>query len=179
MVHPVRVYRAAGRSAGRYAERICPGKLSDTNLEQIFLVFNTTDTEKWSTTLSETRKTYEENRTRFLQYIKHPEALADVASDPLADDPEVQSVQFPVTEPIANYTSLPGRQYARTKSFELKSNKMFSAFLPKQIITTPTSSRLFSTCCLSTASCTPKEAVIDKECTSFLHQLYTSWSRML
>lgn len=43
----------------------------------------------WVSTLRQGREDYVALQERFLKYIKHPEALAEVAVDPLADDPDV------------------------------------------------------------------------------------------
>lgn len=43
----------------------------------------------WQQFLDEGRQRYHERREHFLKFIKHPEALAELAVDPLADDPEV------------------------------------------------------------------------------------------
>ncbi|KAH6610373.1 hypothetical protein Trco_000393 [Trichoderma cornu-damae] len=42
----------------------------------------------WYQTLREQRELYSERRDHFLRFIKHPEALAELAIDPLADDPK-------------------------------------------------------------------------------------------
>jgi len=39
--------------------------------------------------LLESRNSYSTLRDHYLKYIKHPEQLAELAVDPLADDPEV------------------------------------------------------------------------------------------
>ncbi|KAL7923875.1 rab-GTPase-TBC domain-containing protein [Trichoderma austrokoningii] len=47
------------------------------------------DTElSWSRLLREKREMYGERRDHFLRFIKHPEALTELAVDPLADDPK-------------------------------------------------------------------------------------------
>lgn len=56
----------------------------------MFLVFEDVDVKNWLNILQETRSRYEERRDHFLKYIKHPESLAEVSVDPLADDPEVR-----------------------------------------------------------------------------------------
>lgn len=43
----------------------------------------------WTGTLRQGRKDYAALQERLLKYIKHPEALAEVTVDPLADDPDV------------------------------------------------------------------------------------------
>ncbi|KPM43488.1 hypothetical protein AK830_g3050 [Neonectria ditissima] len=42
----------------------------------------------WSQALDEGRRLYSEKREHFLKFIQHPEALAELTTDPLADDPE-------------------------------------------------------------------------------------------
>lgn len=37
------------------------------------------------------RRDYEDRKDHLLKYIRHPEALAEVAVDPLTDDPEVRA----------------------------------------------------------------------------------------
>lgn len=39
------------------------------------------------------REAYSTRRHHFLKYIEHPEALTELAVDPLADDPEVSRGQ--------------------------------------------------------------------------------------
>lgn len=46
----------------------------------------------WTTVLRQGREEYAALQERLLKYIKHPEALADVAVDPLTDDPNVSCV---------------------------------------------------------------------------------------
>ncbi|KAM0334274.1 hypothetical protein ACHAQA_001296 [Verticillium albo-atrum] len=55
---------------------------------QIFLLFQSTSVESWSQLLAETRDDYTERCEHFLKFIKHPEELANVTVDPLADDPD-------------------------------------------------------------------------------------------
>lgn len=43
----------------------------------------------WSQALDEGRRLYTEKREHFLKFIQHPEALAELTIDPLADDPDV------------------------------------------------------------------------------------------
>lgn len=43
---------------------------------------------KWSQLLREKRELYSERRDHFLRFIKHPESLAELTTDPLADDPK-------------------------------------------------------------------------------------------
>jgi TBC1 domain family protein 5 len=43
----------------------------------------------WSQLLREKRELYSERRDHFLRFIKHPESLAELTIDPLADDPKV------------------------------------------------------------------------------------------
>ncbi|EHK47940.1 uncharacterized protein TrAtP1_000648 [Trichoderma atroviride] len=42
----------------------------------------------WSQLLREKRELYSEDRDHFLRFIKHPESLAELTIDPLADDPK-------------------------------------------------------------------------------------------
>ncbi|KAM3549987.1 hypothetical protein MY1884_008471 [Beauveria asiatica] len=53
-----------------------------------FLLFQETGLDSWIQTLRHTRETYAERRQNFLKFIRHPEALAEISSDPLNDDPE-------------------------------------------------------------------------------------------
>ncbi|EJP61781.1 WD repeat domain-containing protein [Beauveria bassiana ARSEF 2860] len=53
-----------------------------------FLLFQETGLDSWIQTLRHTRETYAERRQHFLKFIRHPEALAEISSDPLNDDPE-------------------------------------------------------------------------------------------
>ncbi|OAQ99929.1 hypothetical protein LLEC1_03736, partial [Akanthomyces lecanii] len=55
---------------------------------QTFLLFQETGTDSWIQTLRHTRETYTERRDHFLKFIRHPESLAEISSDPLNDDPE-------------------------------------------------------------------------------------------
>jgi len=54
-----------------------------------FLLFHDAAATNWSHILLETRNTYSTLRDHYLKYIKHPEQLAELSLDPLADDPEV------------------------------------------------------------------------------------------
>jgi TBC1 domain family protein 5 len=58
-------------------------------LSQAFLLFQNTDAADWSHILLEARNTYSALREHYLKYIKHPELLAELSLDPLADDPDV------------------------------------------------------------------------------------------
>ncbi|OAA67743.1 TBC domain-containing protein [Akanthomyces lecanii RCEF 1005] len=53
-----------------------------------FLLFQETGADSWIQTLRHTRETYTERRDHFLKFIRHPESLAEISSDPLNDDPE-------------------------------------------------------------------------------------------
>ncbi|KAM3512692.1 hypothetical protein MY11210_003645 [Beauveria gryllotalpidicola] len=53
-----------------------------------FLLFQETGLDSWIQTLRHTRETYAERRHHFLKFIRHPEALAEISSDPLNDDPQ-------------------------------------------------------------------------------------------
>ncbi|KAH8199643.1 hypothetical protein TruAng_006173 [Truncatella angustata] len=55
---------------------------------KVFLLGHGSDTKNWSHALLESRSTYASLRDHFLKYIKHPEHLANVDSDPLADNPD-------------------------------------------------------------------------------------------
>ncbi|ETS80600.1 hypothetical protein PFICI_08129 [Pestalotiopsis fici W106-1] len=55
---------------------------------KVFLLGHGSSTAAWSHALLESRSTYASLRDHFLKYIKHPEYLANVSSDPLADDPD-------------------------------------------------------------------------------------------
>lgn len=54
-----------------------------------FLLGHGSDTTSWTHALLESRSTYASLRDHFLKYIDHPEYLAAVNTDPLADDPDV------------------------------------------------------------------------------------------
>lgn len=56
-----------------------------------FLLGQGSGLSSWSHALLESRSTYSSLRDHFLKYIKHPEYLANVSSDPLADDADVSS----------------------------------------------------------------------------------------
>lgn len=62
-------------------------------MSQAFLVFKDTPVSDWQKVLRETRTDYAEHRDRLLRFIKHPEELAKLAVDPLADDPNVSSCE--------------------------------------------------------------------------------------
>lgn len=47
----------------------------------------------WMEALEDGRRAYQKKRVHLLKYIQHPEALAELTVDPLADDPEVRAVQ--------------------------------------------------------------------------------------
>ncbi|TEA13334.1 TBC1 domain family member 5 [Colletotrichum sidae] len=53
-----------------------------------FLLFQTVDVADWLHHATESRRYYSEQRDHFLKFINHPEELAKVAVDPLADDPK-------------------------------------------------------------------------------------------
>ncbi|KAJ3475417.1 hypothetical protein NLG97_g9466 [Lecanicillium saksenae] len=55
---------------------------------QTFLLFQETGTDSWIQTLRHTREVYADRRDHFLKFIRYPEALAEISSDPLNDDPE-------------------------------------------------------------------------------------------
>ncbi|KAL7961701.1 RabGAP/TBC [Trichoderma compactum] len=57
---------------------------------KIFLLSKDGDNTKtgWSQSLREKRESYNERRDHFLKFINHPEALAELTIDPLADDPK-------------------------------------------------------------------------------------------
>ena len=54
-----------------------------------FLWFKDGAATNWQQLLSEARKDYSKRQEVFLKFIKHPEDLAKLAVDPLADDPDV------------------------------------------------------------------------------------------
>lgn len=56
---------------------------------KVFLLGHGSSTTNWSHALLESRSTYASLKDHFLRYIKHPEYLANVNTDPLADDPDV------------------------------------------------------------------------------------------
>ncbi|KAG6027809.1 hypothetical protein E4U41_000830 [Claviceps citrina] len=55
---------------------------------KVFLLSTTASLSSWMDALEGGRRDYQERRDHFLKYIRHPEALAELAVDPLADDPE-------------------------------------------------------------------------------------------
>lgn len=55
---------------------------------QNFLLFKN-EADDWEKVLRHGRDDYAKRRDNFLKYIKHPEALANLAVDPLADEPNV------------------------------------------------------------------------------------------
>jgi TBC1 domain family member 5 len=65
-----------------------PGRLC-SNKQQAFLLFQDASSANWSHVLLESRNTYSALREHYLRYVKHPEQLAELELDPLADDPEV------------------------------------------------------------------------------------------
>lgn len=54
-----------------------------------FLLFQNAPSSSWSHLLLEARNQYSSLREHHLLYIKHPEKLAELTVDPLADDPSV------------------------------------------------------------------------------------------
>lgn len=58
---------------------------------QAFLLFKQAPEASWTQSVRSWRQQYEEHRGRLLKFIKHPEALAEVSVDPLADDPDVST----------------------------------------------------------------------------------------
>ncbi|KAK1781808.1 rab-GTPase-TBC domain-containing protein [Copromyces sp. CBS 386.78] len=55
---------------------------------KILLLFRDSPTEKWAETLSGCRNAYTSIHEKHLRFIKHPELLAELPVDPLADDPD-------------------------------------------------------------------------------------------
>ncbi|KAK2594117.1 hypothetical protein QQS21_008172 [Conoideocrella luteorostrata] len=55
---------------------------------KIFLLSPKESETSWMQALEDGRRDYQERRNHFLRYIQHPEALAELTVDPLADDPE-------------------------------------------------------------------------------------------
>jgi TBC1 domain family member 5 len=55
-----------------------------------FLLFQDSAEDRWLEVLRESRSAYSALSERYLQYIKHPELLAGLSSDPLADDADVR-----------------------------------------------------------------------------------------
>lgn len=92
---PVPVYLAAAQFAGRCAHirtlSTRPRDAADILLK-IFLLFKDESDAGWSQILHEARSKYGEQRDHLLRFIKHPEALAELTLDPLADDPDVSGV---------------------------------------------------------------------------------------
>lgn len=56
---------------------------------ETFLLFQDTDISVWTQTIRDAREQYAGKREHFLKFIEHPESLAQLTVDPLADDPEV------------------------------------------------------------------------------------------
>ncbi|KAH8890747.1 RabGAP/TBC [Thozetella sp. PMI_491] len=52
-----------------------------------FLLFRNAPAPSWSQLLAESRRSYGASREQYLRFIKHPEQLAELSFDPLADDP--------------------------------------------------------------------------------------------
>ncbi|ROT35718.1 WD repeat domain-containing protein [Sodiomyces alkalinus F11] len=55
---------------------------------KIFLLFQDVQPSSWSRILAEARQDYAQHSECFLRFTRHPEELANVAIDPLADDPD-------------------------------------------------------------------------------------------
>ncbi|KAK3340337.1 RabGAP/TBC [Neurospora tetraspora] len=55
---------------------------------KILLLFRDSPTEKWAEILSGCRSSYTSIHEKHLRFIKHPELLAELPVDPLADDPD-------------------------------------------------------------------------------------------
>ncbi|KAJ4392411.1 hypothetical protein N0V85_007078, partial [Neurospora sp. IMI 360204] len=55
---------------------------------KILLLFRDSPTEKWADILSGCRSSYTSIHEKHLRFIKHPELLAELPVDPLADDPD-------------------------------------------------------------------------------------------
>lgn len=62
-----------------------------TQYAKVFLLSKDEDGAElsWPQLLREKRELYSERRDHFLRFIKHPESLAELTIDPLADDPKV------------------------------------------------------------------------------------------
>ncbi len=78
--------------------------------------------------MREAREHYEALGERYLQFIKHPERLAELTVDPLADDPEVRRLLFP-TVSLADKSSLHGMPFDETRPSEQKFSRTFAVFL--------------------------------------------------
>ncbi len=93
-----RVCLAVARYAGRFVAA-CPGRRhnaciapADNSLarSQILLLSGDDETPAaWKTVVQEGRTDYADRRAHLLRFIEHPEALAELSIDPLADDPDV------------------------------------------------------------------------------------------
>ncbi|KAG5951030.1 hypothetical protein E4U53_003907 [Claviceps sorghi] len=71
-----------------HESRMAP--LADVTVDagQIFLLSTKTSLSGWTKVLESERRDYQEKRHHLLKYIQHPEALAELSVDPLADDPK-------------------------------------------------------------------------------------------
>lgn len=65
-----------------------------TQYAKVFLLSKDGDATElgWPQLLREKRELYSERRDHFLRFIKHPESLAELTIDPLADDPKVSRI---------------------------------------------------------------------------------------
>ncbi|GAB0132632.1 hypothetical protein EsDP_00001061 [Epichloe bromicola] len=55
---------------------------------KVFMLSTKGSLSSWMEALEDGRRAYQKRRVHFLKYIQHPEALAELTVDPLADDPE-------------------------------------------------------------------------------------------
>ena len=139
-----------------------------TTVFQMFLLSDDKSSD-WSQALEAGRTDYQSKREHFLRFIEHPEALAELTIDPLADDPDVGMVHFRDCMPPASLTtcSRHGTLSGKTKLSERRYSRMSNVFRTKQTTMTPECSIQSWTFCLSTARPTLIEVGIDKECMSF------------
>lgn len=89
----------------------------------------------WSQSLRQKRELYSERRDHFLKFINHPEALAELTIDPLADDPKVSEPFLPIQAHNAlTASSLLGILSAKMRLSEQRSYKTCKGFRMKQTI---------------------------------------------
>lgn len=90
--NPAHACPAVALFAGKYVYHgpLLPSTAQLTGFKT-FLVFKDEAGPSWSETLRDARGQYADARDHLLTFIKHPEALAKLTIDPLADDPDVSS----------------------------------------------------------------------------------------
>ncbi|SPO00537.1 uncharacterized protein DNG_03285 [Cephalotrichum gorgonifer] len=81
-----------------------------------FLLFNDVSPAVWDHTLAETRASYEETRDHLLKFIKHPEALASLSSDPLTDEPNDELIRGEIAQDVRRLPDEPFYHQERTQT---------------------------------------------------------------